>query len=138
VGDGSLADLAASRLDLLGNPGGRKRAVRIQDLGDGRAFSLLMGFSFGARGVLVFRAGAGSSAMSSRSTILRSVSFASSSAIFARTRSSEVGIIGFPDYCRMSLRAHPKVRWRVKGKRLEEIWICGVPDEASAFPVASR
>src|SRR5262249_35744673 len=40
IGDGSLADLAALRLDLLGNLGDRKGAVRIQDLGDGRANGL--------------------------------------------------------------------------------------------------
>jgi hypothetical protein len=40
MGDGSLANFAAPRLDLLGNLGGRKGAVSIQDLGDGRANGL--------------------------------------------------------------------------------------------------
>jgi hypothetical protein len=59
-------------------------------------FPLRVGFSFGARGVVVSRARAGSSATSSRSAVRRLVSFVSSSAIFARMSASEFAIKPLP------------------------------------------
>ena len=50
-------------------------------------------FCFGPSTVRVFRAGSFSRARSSRSAMRRSASFASSSAIFARMRSSEVSMM---------------------------------------------
>jgi hypothetical protein len=68
-----------------------------QDPGWGRASAWSLGcglcFAFGPSTVRVFRAGSFSRARSSRSAMRRSASFASSSAIFARMRSSEVSMM---------------------------------------------
>jgi len=86
---------------MLGDLGGRKGALLAENVSDRRADGLArlrlvaasdLRFGFGPGPGLVFREGSFSSARISRSAMRRSAIFASSSAIFARMRSSDVSM----------------------------------------------